>query len=166
MHYWATRLSVPLFACKAHSFACSGLLASLAPFAVLTCSLARSLRSWDSDWLDGYFVCVFFHFRPYRDGMERSSFPAVAENGKRLKNSTERRMDRWMNGLDEVRCWWGRGANSVRLFVDMQGRYSGIVNIKVDRVAFEWVSGNGSCVTLQATASLSSPSPGCLGELK
>ena len=42
------------------------------PFArsltLLTRSLARSLcslpRSWDSKWLDGYFVCVFFYFRP------------------------------------------------------------------------------------------------------
>ena len=41
-------------------------LASLAPSAALTRSLARSLRSlprsWDSDILDGYFVCVFSPF--------------------------------------------------------------------------------------------------------
>ena len=46
---WATRSSVCSFACTAHSFACSGLLASLAPYAVLARSLARSLlRLWES----------------------------------------------------------------------------------------------------------------------
>ena len=43
-------------------------LASLAPSAALTHSLARSLcslpRSWDSKLSDGYFVCVFFYYRP------------------------------------------------------------------------------------------------------
>ena len=43
--YWATRSSICSFACTAHSFACSGLLASLAPTATLTRSLACSLRS-------------------------------------------------------------------------------------------------------------------------
>ena len=68
LKYWATRSSVRSFARTAHSFACCGLLASLAPSAALTRSLARSLRSLprslDSELLDGYFVCVFFHFRP------------------------------------------------------------------------------------------------------
>ena len=53
LEYWATRSSVRSFARTAHSFACSGLLASLAPSAALTCSLACSLRSlprsWDSE---------------------------------------------------------------------------------------------------------------------
>ena len=53
LEYWATRSSVRSFACTAHFFACSGLLASLAPSAALNRSLARSLRllpnSWDSD---------------------------------------------------------------------------------------------------------------------
>ena len=44
-----------MFAHTAHSFACSGLLASLAPSAALTRLLARSLRSlprsWDSEFL-------------------------------------------------------------------------------------------------------------------
>ena len=57
LQYWATRVSV-------RSFARTGLLALLAPSAALTRSLACSLcslsRSWDSKWLDGYFVCVFF----------------------------------------------------------------------------------------------------------
>ena len=59
---WATRSSVRLFTCTAHSFArtthsfaCFGLLASLAPSAALTRSLARSLRSpprsWESEFL-------------------------------------------------------------------------------------------------------------------
>ena len=52
---WATRLSVRSFARTAHSFACSGVLASLAPSAALTRSLARSLRSlprsWESEFL-------------------------------------------------------------------------------------------------------------------
>ena len=43
--YWATRASVCSFARTAHSFACSGLHASLAPSAALTHLLARSLRS-------------------------------------------------------------------------------------------------------------------------
>ena len=66
LRYWATRSSVRSFAHTAHSFACSGLLASLAPSAALTRSLARSLRShprsWDSEWLDGDFFCVFSIF--------------------------------------------------------------------------------------------------------
>ena len=68
LRYWATRSSICLFARTAHSFACSRLLASLAPSAALTRSLARSLRSllrsWERDWLDGYFVCVLFYFGP------------------------------------------------------------------------------------------------------
>ena len=39
LEYWATRTSVRLFARTAHSFACSGLLASFAPSAALTRSL-------------------------------------------------------------------------------------------------------------------------------
>ena len=39
LRYWATRSSVPSFARTAQSFACSGLLASLAPSAALTHSL-------------------------------------------------------------------------------------------------------------------------------
>ena len=53
--YWATRSSVRSFARTAHSFACSGLLASLAPSAALTHSLARSLcflpRLWKREFL-------------------------------------------------------------------------------------------------------------------
>ena len=68
LQYWATRSSVRSFTRIAHSFACSGLLASLAPSAALTRSLARSLRSlprsWESELLDGDFVCVFSYFRP------------------------------------------------------------------------------------------------------
>ena len=48
--YWTTCLSVHSFARTAHSFACSGLLASLAPSAALTRSLARSLRSLPRSW--------------------------------------------------------------------------------------------------------------------
>ena len=55
LKHWTTRLSVCSFARTAHSFACSGLLASLAPSAALTRSLARSLcslpRSWESEVL-------------------------------------------------------------------------------------------------------------------
>ena len=42
LKYWATRSSV-------RSFACSGLLASLAPSAALTRSLRSLPRSWDSE---------------------------------------------------------------------------------------------------------------------
>ena len=56
------------FAGTTHSFACSGLLALFAPSTALTHLLARSLcslpRSWDSEWLDGYFVSGFFYFWP------------------------------------------------------------------------------------------------------
>ena len=52
--YWVTRSSVCSFARTAHLFACSGLLASLAPSAALTRLLARSLhslpRSWESEF--------------------------------------------------------------------------------------------------------------------
>ena len=62
--YWATSPSICSFARTAHSFVCSGLLASLAPSAVLTRLSACSLRSlpcsWESELFDGYFVCVFF----------------------------------------------------------------------------------------------------------
>ena len=60
LQYWATHSSVRSFAHTAHLFARSGLLASLAPSAVLTRLLARSLpRSWETELLDGYFVCFF-----------------------------------------------------------------------------------------------------------
>ena len=45
LKYWATRSSDRSFARTAHLFACSELLASLAPSAALTYSLARSLHS-------------------------------------------------------------------------------------------------------------------------
>ena len=60
----AARSSVRSFARTAHYFACSALLASLARSAALIRSLARSLRSrsrwWESEWLDGYLLGVFF----------------------------------------------------------------------------------------------------------
>ena len=49
--YWATRLSVRSFARTAFSFACSGLLASLAPSAALARSLPSLPRSWESELL-------------------------------------------------------------------------------------------------------------------
>ena len=62
--YWATRLSVCLFACTAQSFACSILLAWLARSASLTRSLACSLCSnpclCESEWFDDHFFSVFF----------------------------------------------------------------------------------------------------------
>ena len=55
LKYWATRSSVRSFARTAHSFTYFGLLASLAPSAVLTHLLVRSLRSlshsWESEFL-------------------------------------------------------------------------------------------------------------------
>ena len=53
--YWATRSSVRSFTRTAHSLACSRLLASLAPSAALTRSLARSLRSLPRSWESGNF---------------------------------------------------------------------------------------------------------------
>ena len=69
LKYWATRLSVCLFACTAHSFARtahsfarSGLLALLAPSAALTRSLARSLpRSWDSEFFMSQIDLILSH---------------------------------------------------------------------------------------------------------
>ena len=55
LQYWATRSSVCSFARTAHSFACSRLLASLAPSAALTRSLARSLRSLPRSWESDFF---------------------------------------------------------------------------------------------------------------
>ena len=56
--YWATCSSFRSFACTAHSFACSALLA---PSAALTPSLAPSLaRSWGSERFNDYFICVSF----------------------------------------------------------------------------------------------------------
>ena len=61
--YWVTRSSVRSFARTAHSFACSGLLASLMPSAALTRSLARSLRSlprsWEK-WMIGWLFVLCF----------------------------------------------------------------------------------------------------------
>ena len=63
--YWATCSSVGSSARTAHTIACSRLLALLAPSAALTRLLVRSLpRSWESELLDGYFVCFFSYFRP------------------------------------------------------------------------------------------------------
>ena len=66
MKYWVTRSSFCSFTRTAHSFACTALLASHARSAALTLSPTCSLRSlpcsWDSEWLDGYFFCVFFLF--------------------------------------------------------------------------------------------------------
>ena len=68
LKYWATRSSIRSFAHTAHSFACSGLLASLAPSAALTRSLARSLRSlpcsWESDFLMSQNDLVLSHSAP------------------------------------------------------------------------------------------------------
>ena len=57
--YWATRSSVRLFARTAHSFACSGLLTSLAPSTALTHSLACSLCSLPRSWESKFCLCFF-----------------------------------------------------------------------------------------------------------
>ena len=67
---WSTGPLAGPFSRTAHSFACFALLASLASLrsTAITRSLARSLRSlprtWDSEWLEGYLICVFFLFWP------------------------------------------------------------------------------------------------------
>ena len=53
--YWATRLSVCSFACTAHSFTCSALLAALT--SLLACSLRSLPLLWESEW---WVVFVFF----------------------------------------------------------------------------------------------------------
>ena len=50
LKYWATHSYVRSFTRTAHSFAGSALLASFARSAVLTCSIARSLRSLPCLW--------------------------------------------------------------------------------------------------------------------
>ena len=66
--YWATPSSVRSFGRTGHSFACSGLHASLAPSAALTPSLAHSLRSlprlWDSEFLMSQYDLVLSHSAP------------------------------------------------------------------------------------------------------
>ena len=60
--YWATHSSVRSFARTAHLFACSGLLASLAPSAVLTRLLTCSLPSlWESEFLMSQSGLVLSH---------------------------------------------------------------------------------------------------------
>ena len=62
LEYWATRSSARSFARTAQLFACPRLLASLAPYAALTRSLARSLpRSWESELLMSQNELVLSH---------------------------------------------------------------------------------------------------------
>ena len=72
--YLATRSSVRSFARTAHSFACSRLLAMLAPSAALTRSLARSLRSlprsWESEFLMSQNDLVLSHSARENDDAE------------------------------------------------------------------------------------------------
>ena len=59
LKYWATRSSVRLFARTAHSFACCGLLSSLAPSAALA-HFAHSLAHGKvDDWMAIYSVFFF-----------------------------------------------------------------------------------------------------------
>ena len=82
LHNWATRSSVCSFARTAHLFACFRLLASLAPSAALTHSLARSLpSSWERGFffstlishsfsplqIASLFLCPIVRFRVKRD---------------------------------------------------------------------------------------------------
>ena len=53
---WTTCSSIRSFARTAHSFTCSGQLASLAPSAALTRSLPRSLRSLPRWWESGFLM--------------------------------------------------------------------------------------------------------------
>ena len=60
-----------------------------AHFAALSCLLARSLHSlpcsWESKWLDGYFICVFFSILDH-SVMRRTSFlPSQSTSKIRLK---------------------------------------------------------------------------------
>ena len=72
LQYWATHLSDRSFVRTTHSFACSGLLASLAPSAALTRwlahSLARSLTSLTPSlmgkWMIRWLFIVFFYSGP------------------------------------------------------------------------------------------------------
>ena len=64
LNYWATRLSIRSFACTTHSFACSRLLASLAPSAALNRLLACSLRSLPRSWEKEYDVSKLPGFVP------------------------------------------------------------------------------------------------------
>ena len=54
---WVTRLSICSFACTAHSFACSALLASLVRSAALTSLTPSLVGKWMIRWL--FFQCFF-----------------------------------------------------------------------------------------------------------
>ena len=85
--YWATRSSVRLFARTNHSFPCSRLLASLAPSAALTRSLARSLRSlprsWESEILMSQNDLVLSHSASLSSSSSLSSSPAHVRQARR-----------------------------------------------------------------------------------
>ena len=66
--YWATRSSFRLFACTAHSFACSALFASLARSAALTHWLTPELvGKWKIRWL--ILLCFFMLWTIVKMGM-------------------------------------------------------------------------------------------------
>ena len=71
LKYWATRSFVRSFARTAHSFACSGLLASLAHFAH---SLARGKVN---DWMA--ILSVFFYIFDHSDRVIRNMLPIGLE---------------------------------------------------------------------------------------
>ena len=66
LKYWATRSSVRTFAHTADLFACSALLASLARYAVLTCSLTSLTPSLVEKCMIGWlsYLCFFFYSDP------------------------------------------------------------------------------------------------------
>ena len=76
MEYWATRSSARSFARTAHSFACSGLLSSLAPSAALTQSLAQFAHSLARGTVNYWIAIysVFFLLWPIVQGSSSALF--------------------------------------------------------------------------------------------
>ena len=100
LKYWATRSSV-------RSFSCFRLLASLAPSAALSCSLARSLRSLLRSWelLMSQNDLVFSH----SDLVVWWTGCAIIIKEKKIQNETKKaknlREEKWMGWQRLPRSW-------------------------------------------------------------
>ena len=87
--YWATCSSIRLFACTAHSFACSLLLALLAHSAALICLIARSFThalpslwgKWMIRCLKMTWFCPTVHHRPRKKGRSMRDPAHLKANG-------------------------------------------------------------------------------------
>ena len=109
--YWAAHSSVRSFARTAHSFACSGLLASLAPSAALTRSLASSLRSLprsqESEFLMSQNDLVLSHSASSSSSLGGSLADFVKKQGRkegREEGSKKRKKEGKQEGMQAVQA--------------------------------------------------------------